>query len=58
MEMILAHPNLPWNWYWVSRNPNLTMDAVGAHPNKPWDWDEVSQNPIDGEIKQLAKIIG
>jgi len=28
MEMILAHPNLPWNWYWVSRNPNLTMDAV------------------------------
>ena len=25
MEMINAHLDKPWNWSWISSNPNITM---------------------------------
>jgi hypothetical protein len=36
---------LPWNWSWMSKNENLTMEFIEKHPDKPWDWDDVSRNP-------------
>lgn len=42
MEMILAHPELPWNWRLVQCNPNLTLDFVLAHPEIEWMWETLS----------------
>ena len=35
----------PWDWDWISRNPNLTMEMINANPDKPWNWYYISQNP-------------
>jgi hypothetical protein len=42
---ILDHPEKPWDWYWISQNPNITWDIITTNPEKPWDWDTISQNP-------------
>ena len=43
----------PWNWSWLSSNPNLTFDIVLVHPNKPWDWRELSYNTFSKEKQQF-----
>src|SRR5690606_13426821 len=42
---ILKHPYMPWQWAWVSMNPNITMKDVLATPDKGWDWRWLSKNP-------------
>ena len=34
-----------WNWYSLSKNPQVTWDIVQANPDKPWDWRWLSRNP-------------
>ena len=45
-QYILDHPEKPWNWQGISRNPNITWDIVEAHPEIPWDWWCLSENPM------------
>ena len=45
MEIIEKHPEKPWNWSWISHNPNITMEIIEKHPEKPWDWNGISRNP-------------
>lgn len=42
-----AHPELSWDYYGLSRNPNVTLDYVLAHldRNDSWFWDSLSANP-------------
>jgi hypothetical protein len=35
----------PWQWDWLSLNPNITFDMVQSYPDKSWDWDYLSLNP-------------
>jgi hypothetical protein len=42
---ILAHPELPWLWDWVSSNPNIKISDILAHPNLSWEWEYVLFNP-------------
>jgi hypothetical protein len=39
------NPDKPWNWAWLSNNPNITWDIVEANPDKPWNWAWLSNNP-------------
>jgi len=45
MEMIEKHLEKPWNWWYISYNPNITMEFIEKHPEKTWCWQEISQNP-------------
>ena len=45
ITFIKANPDKPWNWHWISGNPNITMDIIKANPLLPWDWDSISSNP-------------
>jgi hypothetical protein len=45
LTLLKLFPDKPWNWYWVSRNPNITWEIISANPDKPWNWNEVSRNP-------------
>ena len=42
--MIEKFPTKPWDWYWISMNPNLTMEMIEKNATKPWDWDYISMN--------------
>jgi hypothetical protein len=44
-DIVLKNPDKPWDWRWLSQNPNITFDIVLKNPDKPWDWDWLSQNP-------------
>ena len=45
MDIINKYPDKPWNWGYISGNPNITMEYIENYPNKPWDWYCISQNP-------------
>ena len=45
MKDILENPDKPWNWYYISSNPNITPACINAHPDKPWNWLGISRNP-------------
>ena len=38
MDIIEKYPNKPWNWYYISWNPNITMEIIEKYPDKPWNW--------------------
>src|SRR5271166_2603133 len=35
----------PWNYCWLSENPNITWEIVMQNPNKSWDYNRLSENP-------------
>lgn len=45
--VISENPNIPWNWKYISNNPNITIEFVLVNPNKLWNlgWNGISQNP-------------
>ena len=45
MEFIEKHPEKPWDWVDISRNPNITMEFIEKHPEKDWNWYWISRNP-------------
>ncbi len=45
MDIINKYPDKPWDWDWISNNPNITMDMINQYPDKPWDWGGISRNP-------------
>lgn len=38
-------PNLPWNYWFVSQNPNLTVEFVLNRPTYSWNYREIFRNP-------------
>jgi hypothetical protein len=55
-EFIDKHPDKPWDWYFISSNPNITMKDIEKSPDKPWSWDYISNNP-NITTKFIKKII-
>jgi hypothetical protein len=45
LQDILAHQELPWSWYELSRNPSITLQDVLDHPEIKWSWAWLSRNP-------------
>ena len=43
IDMVLAYPDLPWDWSGVSKNMNI--NNILDHPELKWDWKYVSLNP-------------
>ena len=58
MEFIEKHPDKDWNWDWISRNPNITMEMIEKIP-KPWNWRFISENSniTDGNDRKLSREI-
>ena len=45
MDFINANPDKPWDWTYISYNPDITMKYINDNLDKPWDWSWVSYNP-------------
>ena len=43
-QFILDNPDIPWDWYELSKNPSITWDIVQQNPDKKWDWSKLSSN--------------
>lgn len=44
-ELITKYPDKPWDWFGVSKNPNITLEIVLVNPSLLWYWKGVSKNP-------------
>ena len=44
IDIIDKYPNKPWNWDYISCNPNIIMDMIEKYPDKPWNWHYISSN--------------
>ncbi len=44
-DIINKHQDTYWNWFAISKSPNITWDIIQANPHKPWDWRGISLNP-------------
>ena len=38
LEFIEKHPNLPWEYKYLSYNPNTTQEYIEQHPTIDWHW--------------------
>ena len=43
IKLLERFPDKNWDWYGLSKNPNVTMEYIEAHPDKKWDWYGLSQ---------------
>ena len=44
-----------WNWFEISRNPNITMKNINDNPDIDWDWSEISRNPFTKEKEEFIE---
>lgn len=44
-QYILDNPNERWDWYGLSKNPNITWDVIINNFNKPWNMYAICMNP-------------
>jgi len=44
MKDVLANPDKPWNYMYLSQKPCITLEDVLANPDKPWDYEILSGN--------------
>ena len=49
MEIIEKYPDKPWDWEYISKNPNIMMEIIEKNPDKPWDWASISQSKFNKE---------
>jgi len=54
MKIIERYPKKSWDWYYISLNPNLTMEIIEKHIDKS-SFDQLSVNKFTLENIQLKK---
>ena len=42
---ILNHPELEWDWFFVSQNLSVTMEIILANIDEDWSWKCLSRHP-------------
>jgi len=45
IDVVELFPNKPWDYIWLSKNPNITFQDVLENPELPWNYDTLSKNP-------------
>ena len=54
-KTIKENPDLPWNWAWISLNPNITIDFIINNSGKPWNWQWISKNKFEKDKEPFFK---
>jgi hypothetical protein len=37
-KILIKYPDKPWDWDYLSFNPNITMEFIEKYPDKHWNW--------------------
>ena len=43
---VIMHPEIPWDYKYLSMNPNITWKIINNYPNLPWDFNNISLNEM------------
>ena len=59
VKLLDLQKDKPWDYEYLSENPNITWEIVQQNPDKPWDWSDISRNPnITSDIVINNPIVG
>jgi len=47
--------HVPWNWYYLSMNPNITWEIVQSNLDKDWDWWCLSETLYKLEYGRISE---
>jgi hypothetical protein len=50
MDIIEKYPNKPWDWEYISMNPNITMEFIEKN-KKEISFQHLSRNKFDNNTK-------
>ena len=57
-EIISNNLYKPWNWYFLSLNPNITWEIISNNLDKDWNWACISCNKMNkGKDKWIKEHI-
>ena len=48
---ILENPEIPWNYTFVSMNPNITWVEINKYSEIPWNYNYICSNKMSCPIK-------
>ena len=54
MEIIEKYPNKPWNWDYISKNPNITIEFIEKYIDKIC-FKNLSENTFTLEKKRIKR---
>ena len=53
--MVLTDIDKDWNYYWLSKNSNITWDIVQNNPQIQWGYDYLSRNQFNKDSHLIKK---
>lgn len=42
LQDVIDNPHVPWDWWALSNDPNITLEDVQRNPSLPWYWDRLT----------------
>ena len=45
LKLLQLFPDKPWDYDYLSENPNITWEIIQKNPDKPWNYNYLSRNP-------------
>ncbi|RKO92901.1 hypothetical protein BDK51DRAFT_46016 [Blyttiomyces helicus] len=54
MEILNAYPDKPWDYYGLSKNPNITTEILIANPDKPWNYLVTDAPAVANDVAVVA----
>ena len=54
-QFILNNPNKPWNYYPLSKNPNITWEIVINNLQIKWSYKDLSENPMTKQFNDYME---
>ena len=43
---VIENPSLPWDYKFLSMNPNITWKIIISYPEIPWDYEYIARNQM------------
>jgi hypothetical protein len=55
----MSNQDKPWDWAYLSENPNITFDMIMSNPDIPWNYEWMSENKfaMDATVKKRLEAL-
>ena len=48
---VINHPEIPWDYRFLSKNSNITWKIIDIHPELPWDFKSIAYNDMSCPVE-------
>ena len=51
MNDVVKNPDIPWDYKYLSMNPNITWKIITSYPDLPWDLNWIAKNDMSCPVE-------